>query len=462
MTSRREVLGCEALTTSSGSPTRWERSDVSLRRHALGNRARRTSTKLTFVQHPDEDASPEAWIAGALSGDTVCGQHVANGYLSRWIAEHAMATTCSYCDREMEQPQAADAGRVGELMLEGIRREFGTLDDELVPWGMGYDGGRETLDVLVDLGVVGADDDPFITVVAGALAGVVWVQRDFFRSPAFDRMTMAWTAFVELVKHQSRYLFLLQPKGELGDPDELDPLETLSMVASTLEGAGLLATAPRGTRFFRARPHSEPEEFANAWELGAVPLNQADHAAANRFSAAGVPMFYGASSLSAALAEARSASAERPEVLTVGEFEAAQDLLLIDLTREVAVPDVLDEERGDRRPELRFLSSYRDEALRPVTRDGAEHIDYVPTQIVSEYFRSGFRTKAGQRVHGIRYPSVQSAGETNVVLFIGSDRVANPGGQREPVAEELRFLGPNEIRGPAQLILVDVERVKNG
>jgi hypothetical protein len=56
----------------------------------------------------------------------------------------------------------------------------------------------------------------------------------------------------------------------------------------------------------------------------------------------------------------------------------------------------------------------------PIDKDGREHIDYVPTQVVSEYFRSYMKTSAGTKVDGIIYPSAQND-KPCCVLFCGQE-----------------------------------------
>lgn len=53
----------------------------------------------------------------------------------------------------------------------------------------------------------------------------------------------------------------------------------------------------------------------------------------------------------------------------------------------------------------------------PVSKNGQEHIDYVASQIVSEFFAKEFRTEDGERIDGLTYPSSIRPGGANVILF---------------------------------------------
>ena len=58
--------------------------------------------------------------------------------------------------------------------------------------------------------------------------------------------------------------------------------------------------------------------------------------------------------------------------------------------------------------------------------DGREHIDYVPTQVFTEYFRYAFPG----RVDGLMFPSAQGPGN-NVAVFFGPSFCADKGSEAE-------------------------------
>jgi hypothetical protein len=64
-----------------------------------------------------------------------------------------------------------------------------------------------------------------------------------------------------------------------------------------------------------------------------------------------------------------------------------------------------------------FLHKFINDLVAPVSKDGREHVDYVPTQIVSEYFRYKFKSEKGSGIKGIKYPSVKDSGGTNLAVF---------------------------------------------
>lgn len=54
---------------------------------------------------------------------------------------------------------------------------------------------------------------------------------------------------------------------------------------------------------------------------------------------------------------------------------------------------------------VQFLWQFVNEISKPVAHDGSEHIEYVPTQVVSEYFAQAFQYAKGKRIDGLIYPS---------------------------------------------------------
>jgi len=63
------------------------------------------------------------------------------------------------------------------------------------------------------------------------------------------------------------------------------------------------------------------------------------------------------------------------------------------------------------------MRGFEQDATRRVTKDGMEHIEYVPTQIVAEYFRHVFKQPDDTRLDGILYRSSVSHDGVCVALF---------------------------------------------
>jgi RES domain-containing protein len=83
-----------------------------------------------------------------------------------------------------------------------------------------------------------------------------------------------------------------------------------------------------------------------------------------------------------------------------------------------------------------FIEDFVGSISSPAKKDGREHIDYVPSQVVSEFFAKAFRRASGEAIHGMVYPSAVKPGGRNVVLFPQLDD------QRALIVGEFGGVGP--------------------
>jgi len=84
----------------------------------------------------------------------------------------------------------------------------------------------------------------------------------------------------------------------------------------------------------------------------------------------------------------------------------------------------------DPRKLLIFLHTLREEFSRPIERDNRVHIEYVPTQVVTEYLR-GMKTMEDWSIDGIRYASARHEGGASLVLFCDPNNLVLPKEQQK-------------------------------
>jgi hypothetical protein len=101
----------------------------------------------------------------------------------------------------------------------------------------------------------------------------------------------------------------------------------------------------------------------------------------------------------------------------VGAFTTKRELRILNLTELPTYPSIFDEEKRHISELLQFLNKFVREISKPVAKDGREHVEYVPSQVVCEYFAKVFRTEENESIDGIAYPSAIRPGGTNIVLF---------------------------------------------
>ena len=139
-------------------------------------------------------------------------------------------------------------------------------------------------------------------------------------------------------------------------------------------------------------------------------------------SPAGIPMFYAGDEADTALEE----TASEPGRFAVGRFETIRDAMVLDLTAIPELPSLFEpisEDAGTPpRRILKFLRFIASQISRPIERDDRVHIEYVPTQVITEFVRSR-RLPDGRLVDGIKYRSSVRPGYTSYVLFATQDNL---------------------------------------
>jgi hypothetical protein len=162
-------------------------------------------------------------------------------------------------------------------------------------------------------------------------------------------------------------------------------------------------------------------------------------------SPAGIVMTYVSEDKLTALHE----TADAVGTYAIGKFRVRRDIRILDLAALPPVPSLFDELPDsleyDPRRSLIFLHRLAGDISRPIARDDRVHIEYVPTQVVTEYVRSAKIPDEG--LDGIRYRSSRRDGGMSLVLF--ADRLNVVGAGTEEYAkrksdEWLELVGRSE------------------
>ncbi len=353
-------------------------------------------------------------------GGYVCAECVGEDFLAGYVAENATANQCDFCDRAADQAIAVDSDDVMDLIGSGLYREWthpvqvmGRADGEWV--GTTYDAWEVLETVGIGTGSV------FGEKVADAFLDDLWCEADPYALQPHEVLSYGWERFAEHVKYRTRYVFLLEEEEEeFPDRDEIHPGLMLQRLEEVVRATGILRPVPKGTRFFRARDHEVGEKPGTASELGTPPPENATKP--NRMSPAGIPMFYGSSDRDTAVAELGHS---QKAMATVAEFETLRELRVMDLNHIPPVPSLFDEMNASERPAFLFLRNFAAAISQPIAGDGREHIDYVPTQVVTDYFRRIFKDDGGGRLDGLLFRSSRHEGGQCCVLFVENQQCVN-------------------------------------
>jgi len=351
---------------------------------------------------------------GETGDHAVCLECILDEGLRRQVGYHLTEPACTFCGRKSEDGTsvAASFKALMEPVMDAIRffyeRSIDSLftEDDFTP--------RYSSDEVADDVCTGAVSEDVLEAIKEVINEDEW-NEDPGPLPPDVALIHAWIKFVDKVKHQTRFVFLSLPEKHSDHPDDFTTTETLQKLTKIIKSRGVLAEIPAGHIFYRGRLADKPGQFAHdAASLGSPPLMKAS---ANRLSPAGISMFYGCDDIATVVAEIGSHTSKRYAV--VGEFETTRSLRIVNLA---ALPEasVFDPDEREAYYDLSFLYDFARDLSAPVVLDGSEHIEYVPTQVVTEYLR----WVPHFPIDGILYRSAQNGG-TCCVIFCGPEGCAN-------------------------------------
>jgi len=361
-----------------------------------------------------EAVGTEEYGDSAPQDHHVCPDCVADGFLKTLLSQNLVSRTCNYCGRHADTPIAAPVS----VLLDSLAGALGYSFCDPLSGGVPCNEGDfvlrplSTEEALDEIGF--SCSDHLREDVLEAFGDRGWVpahEEGWLSSSPSRSWGHAWQRFVHTVKHEVRFFFSTLVVDQ-DQPEGFVPAELLATIGRLACELGLVRELPVGSRLFRVRNREDGDNWKLcAEELGVPP---SEKVRARRMNPSGIGYLYLAHERETALAEVLG---RPPCQAGLGCFEVAFPLRVLDLGRLPEVPSVFDVDHRLEREVILFLEEFVAEVCRPVARDRQEHVDYVPSQVVSEYFAKVFRTPKGEGVDGIAYPSTVRKGGMNVVLF---------------------------------------------
>lgn len=342
----------------------------------------------------------------------VCGKCVSDQFLARLVADNPASDSCSYCNAH--GMIAAPFATVMDHIYDTVLHYYGDAEDVGVP--VDGDGGGwalpdvDLIDILTELDTEWSDELREDILHCLEWKGKYWVTRDWDLDNPAEALAYGWRAFTNTVLHKTRYLFLSEPVDEwdASRPDYIPVSNVLDTLGALVTNLNLVTRLDGGTVCYRARD-GHYKEFSE------VSVPPKDHAGAGRMNPAGIPYLYVARDRETARREIKP---EKQEGYTLATLKTKTSLLLLNLADLPALPSIFALEKYNERHQLQFLYAFRQEIHQPVSKDGKEHVEYIPTQIISEFFRHRF-TYHGEKLAGIMFNSSQTDGK-NVTLFVSN------------------------------------------
>lgn len=351
-------------------------------------------------------------------GYVVCARCFGDDDIQAFIRSAADSASCDFCGRRSRtRPIAAPLDEVFDFMFPAIEREYERAVDAL-GWDSaegGYQGAHwDSQELLEEIGLeLPNDDGRLFDILAECLGDEVWCESNPYSLRRDEVLIGSWEDFCRSIKHERRYFFLRKKKKRL-DSEYLAPSELLRFIGETVNDHELVKKLPEGSLVYRARQQKPGQTLFSPYDFGPPPIERATRP--NRMSPAGIVMFYCSDDRETAVAEIDDDPALG---IAVGTFQTTRDATVLDLTK---LPRRLGffEEQSDSsavdRYALDFLHHFVKTLAAKVEPGAQEHIDYVPTQVVTEWFRTSFRHHR-RAIDGIRYMSAQRPGGESLVLF---------------------------------------------
>lgn len=367
----------------------------------------------------------------SLVDDTyVCAGCYEEQGVKEFIKQNSAPGKCTYCRKKKKVCPLND---VIEHIAVCIRLEWGDPNNEGLPWesregGWQFDEVCDTWDLLHDLELT-CESEALSEDIIGAFHQSEWCRvNPYSLSP--DRTLMyGWENFCEFIIHTARFVFYraVNTGYDRDQHDEMNPVDILDALGNIVDSLNLVRKIPVSRRIYRVRIANRDVQYTRAQELGSPPSHLANMP--NRMSPVGISMFYGAFDIDTAIKETFDPSSSNNKKAVCGHFTPAKDLTVIDLS-ESYVPSLFDPNERESRYKLKFLCNFIDDFSKPIERGDKAHADYVPTQVVTEYFRHVYRTKSGSKVDGIIYRSSKSNVKA-IVIFADSNACVDPKKKRE-------------------------------
>ena len=340
----------------------------------------------------------------------VCSDCVSDRYLKSLIEGAATEHSCDYCGNASEDEIAAPMEVVLEPVFGALTHSYSGPDNAGVPYETAEGGylikGTDTGDALQSLPFE-CNDDLFEDIVGG-IHNDYWVKAangHWAGEQLDDWLIGGWKNFAHHVKYRQRFFFgSTRPE----DPQDFVPSQLLPQLARIIKELSLVRELSVGTQLYRTRQRAADSVWhPDAESMGAPP---ASRASAGRMNPPGISYLYLSLEIATAIAEVKRT---RPGLAVVATFRATGALRVLDLGSLPEPPSLFDHEKLRDRELLLFLQTFVEEITEPARGDGLEHIDYVPSQIICEYFATEF----DEELDALLYPSAAVHGGHNCVIF---------------------------------------------
>ena len=346
--------------------------------------------------------------------EKVCSHHINDCFIKQHITQNGKFEICSYCGKKVK---VIDLKNLLQLIITKIDYLFEDPADSRYlnkDNKYGFDGDVFTFyelwyDNLLDLHI---DNDKLSDDIYNYLENSdLYCYKDEFVSEV-EILNSIWGNFKNTVKHKARYVFYY--KRIFSDYTFIEPFEILKKVQNFILELNLFSVLPIETKLYRCRQHRELEDVTEKKDLSSPPDEKTK--TNGRMNPAGISMFYCSQNRKLTISEIVNFSDNEKPFYSVGYFKNKKEIRLVDLTKLPKLPSMFDAAKNNNIDNINFLKGFIKDISKPIG-DNDSIIEYVPTQIVTEYIK--FNPEIN--VDGIIYPSSKEIGKNNIVLFYNQE-----------------------------------------
>ena len=341
----------------------------------------------------------------------LCIKHIDDNTIKRFIRKNYTSGYCDYCEKEVKVVSLED---LLEFMMLGISNFYEDAANFMSYNGRegGYLGETFDPDELIQERI-GLETDPFELTedIVNSIEDIAWSEPDMYYDTERDELMYQWSFFKDLIKHKSRYLFQQNQSSNKSQ----NAFTILKEVGQITKSLNLIKKIEKGTIIYRCRQHHSSKVVSEKEKLVAPPEEYAIYP--NRFSPSGISMLYSAFDPATAILETISREDKKKDSITISKFKLKKEIYVVDFNRLPKLPSIFDYKKVKTHYLIRFLYDLVRDFTQEIKKDGKEHIEYVPTQVVTEYFRYPFNKNRQNIIEGIVYPSSKNNSESSSVIF---------------------------------------------
>ena len=341
----------------------------------------------------------EPWLA---DNETVCGSCFEDQGIKSYIENHSDGVGCDFCKSE---EKSLSFSLLIPFIHDRLHKKYIPLGESTVPYEGGYIFEGDYIgDLLGDLGL-NIHNNTVQEKIENYLNNDNWIANDW--TIPDNTYPTDWDNFCKYVKKKKRFFFNKTRASYI--------IETLKQL---IKKKHLIKQLKPGTVFYRARafkPTDSTPEYSIK-DLG-PPKSKDIMDKSSRMSPAGIPIFYCSNKPKIAVKEI--SDPKRKGYALIGKFKLEKAIYIIDFSKAgtINIPSYFDENASiDDRDQSLFLKEFPKEISKPIKKDGREHTEYVPTQIITEALKN-LTTENKQKILGIGYKSAVGPGKSYALFF---------------------------------------------